>query len=173
MDNTTLGHTEGQAQEGVQPFKRGPRRCTDLYCLVLFAFFNLCMWTLSGWSYNDGDHFRLERGWDMYGNFCGQKVVVDRPYAFFIDPLRSIDLTMCLPGCPNSDSIEALCMYDEATGLELETEGCFNAYSSKPFFNNYCLPADRAKRAKVLEWLYSQDQVMTRVVGDLARVIST
>ena len=172
MDNTTLGHTEAPFTEAL-PVKSAPRRCTDLYCLLVFAFLNVCMWTLSGWSYQDGDHFRLERGWDMYGNFCGQGVVSDRPYTFFLDPLLSIDLTICLPGCPSTTAIETLCMYDDDFGLELEDEGCFNSYPSKPFFNNYCLPADRNQRAKTLQWLYSEDQVMTRVVGDLARVLST
>jgi hypothetical protein len=137
--------------------------------LGVFLFLNVCLWTLSGWSYRDGDLYRLERGWDTRGDFCGKESLDAREYAFFPLPLQSIDISLCLPGCPSTNAGESICAYDDAAE-EIDYQGCFNAYASKPFFNNYCLPADRERRTKVLEWLYSQDQVMTRVVGDLARV---
>jgi len=181
MDNTTVGATEGPMMDisSSEDHQKGSsrevtekgnvRKCTDLPCLGVFLFLNVCLWTLSGWSYRDGDLYRLERGWDTRGNFCGKESLDAREYVFFPLPLQSIDISLCLPGCPSTNAGEAICTYDDA-GEEIDYQGCFNAYASKPFFNNYCLPADRASRTKVLEWLYSQDQVMTRVVGDLARV---
>ena len=181
MDNTTVGATEGPMMDisSSEDHQKGSsreltesakvRKCTDLPCLGVFLFLNVCLWTLSGWSYRDGDLYRLERGWDTRGDFCGKGSARGREYAFFPEPFQSIDISLCLPGCPSLDAVEAICTYDES-GLDIEYEGCFNAYASKPFFNNYCLPAELTKRTKVLQWLYSQDQVMTRVVGDLARV---
>lgn len=145
-----------------------PRKCSDCSCLVVFLFLNICLWTLSGWSYHVGDPLRLRRGWDLNGDFCGVGKLQDREYTYFPIPLQTTDVALCLPGCPSSSAEESICLYDEE-GKDLEDEGCFNAYSSKPFFNKYCLPANRAERKRVTDELYSNDWTMTRVVGDLAR----
>ena len=145
------------------------RKCTDLYCLILFVFFNACLWTLSGWSYQEGDPQRLVHGWDIHGTFCGTGDMRDSDYTYFPVPMDNIDVSLCLPGCPVVYAEQAICLYD-INMLDVPNFGCFDAYPSRPFYNNYCLPADRAQRTKVLTWLYSEDQVMTRVIGDLARV---
>lgn len=144
------------------------RKCTDWSCLAVFLFLNICLWTLSGWSYYIGNPLRLRRGWDLNGDFCGVGQLQDRGYTYFPIPLQTTDVALCLPGCPSTSAIESICLYDGA-GQDLEAEGCFNAYPSKPFFNKYCLPASRAERSVVLDQLYSNDWTMTRVVGDLAR----
>ena len=181
MDNTTVGLTEGpmmdiSSREDLQKTTAREKKekglltkCTDWPCLLSFLFLNVCLWTLSGWVYREGDLYRLERGWDYKGDFCGQGNLHDRTYTFFPLPGQSIDITLCLPGCPGSSATESICLYDDFA-MDIQSQGCFNAYPSKPFFNNYCLPSDHVQRSKVLERLYSKDQVMTRVVGDLARV---
>ena len=152
----------------VETKKPADQKCSDCYCLAVFLFLNICLWTLSGWSYHTGDPLRLRRGWDFNGDFCGVGKLQDRSYTYFPIPLLSTDVALCLPGCPATVAIESLCLYD-SEGTDMEDEGCFNAYPSKPFFNKYCLPASRAERMKVMDQLYSDDWTMTRVVGDLAR----
>ena len=150
-------------------FPTKERKVTDLYCLLLFAFFNLCLWTLSGWAYQNGDPRRLTHGWDIHGEFCGTGPLSDLPYTYFPFPLETLSVSWCLAGCPVMQGQQALCPYDQ-NQLTSDEYGCYDAYPSRPFYNNYCLPADAPQRTAVLRWLYDRDQVMTRVVGDIDRV---
>ncbi len=144
------------------------RKCTDVPCLLIFLFFNACLWVLAGWSYQEGDPQRLIQGWDVNGEFCGTGEQSIHPFTYFLTPLDSIHPTVCVPGCPVVKANGAVKLYDEFL-QEMERFGGYDAVPSRPFYNNYCLPADRAMRTAVLDWLYDEDQVMTRVVGDLAR----
>lgn len=155
--------------ERLQPQPYSEDTCRDLPCLLVFLFLFTCLWTLSGWAYYTGDPPRLQRGWDIYGNTCDYDLRESRGYTYFPLPLETLDVSLCLAGCPAVASIESLCLYSPA-GIEIDEYECFNSYPSKPFFNKYCLPSDYHQRKAVLDWLYSADQVMTRVVGDLARV---
>lgn len=144
------------------------RRCTDIYCAFVFLFFFLCLWCIGGWSYQEGWPGRLLRGWDVYGNVCGYGEFVPKEYTYFATPLDDIDVQFCLTGCPAFEATESICPYG-VDGFPLDSTGCFDAYPSKPFFNKYCLPSDYHQRKEVLIYLYSQDKVMSRVVGDLSR----
>ena len=172
-------HSEGVPLQNYEPPKaqedikfegkvQTERRCTDLYCALVFLFFFLCLWCLSGWSYQEGWPGRLLRGWDVYGNLCGYGEFVPREYTYFASPLEDIDVQYCLSGCPAFEATESICPYAE-DGFAFNYTGCYDAYPSKPFFNKYCLPSDYHLRKEVLIYLYSQDKVMNRVVGDLSR----
>ena len=165
----TLNHPLSSSTPVQEPKRE--RKCTDVYCLVLFVFFNACLWTLSGWSYQEGNPQRLVHGWDLHGDFCGTGDLRSQPYTYFPLPMDSIDTTLCLPGCPVTHAESSVCIYD-TNQEDMPELGCYDSYPTRPFYNDYCLPADRAQRAQVLTFLYSQDQVMTRVIGDIARVRS-
>ena len=145
------------------------RQCTDMPCLAVYVTLCLSMWCLAGYSFNEGFPGRLQRGMDVYGNVCGYGALEDQPYTYFADPERSLGVTFCLSGCPVVAAMESICSYDESLQRDTDYE-CYNAYPSKPFFNKHCLPASQPLRRKVFHELYSADAVMTRVVGDLARV---
>lgn len=166
----SLNHPLPSSTPVIEP--RRDRKCTDVYCLALFVFFNACLWTLSGWSYQEGDPQRLVHGWDLHGDFCGTGSLSSLPYTYFPLPMESVDFTICLPGCPVVNAESSVCLYDDNQEEMLEF-GCYDAYPTRPFYNDYCLPADRVQRKEVLTFLYSQDQVMTRVIGDIARVSLT
>jgi hypothetical protein len=172
LGSAPQGNISARSVEHLQPQAYSEDRCRDLPCLVAFLFLFTCLWTLSGWSYYSGDPPRLQRGWDIYGNTCNYGLRENLGYTYFPIPLETMDVSLCLAGCPATDSIESLCPYN-SIGTEIEDFECYNTYTSKPFFNKYCLPSEYHKRRAVLDWLYSADQVMTRVVGDLARVSST
>jgi len=144
------------------------RKCTDVPCLLIFLFLNACLWVLAGWSYQEGDPQRLIQGWDVNGNFCGTGEQESLPFTYFLTPLDSIRPAICMPGCPVVKARGAVLLYDEFL-QEMKKFGGYDAVPSRPFYNNYCLPADSAMRTAVLDWLYHEDQVMTRVAGDLAR----
>ena len=145
------------------------RSCTDWYCSLIFLLFFLMLWCLSGWSFQEGFPGRLTRGWDYEGHVCGYGGLEDREYTFFPFPNEALEITLCLPGCPQIGTYESLCLYNSTDGTELMDKGCLDSYASKPFFNKYCLPADPGLRAPVLDRLYDKDYVLTRVAGDLFR----
>jgi len=161
------------ADEDEEPKQEDPlfntRVCTDWYCSLLFLVVFLALWCLSGWSFQEGFPGRLTRGWDYEGNVCGYGGLEDREYTFFAFPLGALDLTLCIPGCPQIGTYESVCLYNSTDGEVRKDLGCVDSYASKPFFNKYCLPADPALRAPVLDRLYDKDYVMTRVAGDLFR----
>jgi hypothetical protein len=151
----------------------GSRKCTDVWCCAVHVFCLLCLWCLSGWAFEGGFPGKLTHGGDVYGKVCGYGDFTDKEYTYFLDPLSEIEAAICMSGCPSIPSAGSICLYG-STGLPYSpSTGCLDAYPSKPFFNKYCLPADRHLRAPVLTYLYSRDKVMTRVVGDLARVRPT
>lgn len=149
-----------------------PRRCTDLWCCGVHVLCFLCLCCLGGWAFEGGFPGRLTRGADLYGNVCGYGQFTGREYTYFLDPVGEIEATICLSGCPAVHSTELLCLYGPTGGPYSSSTGCMDSYPSKPFFNKYCLPAQQPLRTSVLTYLYSQDMVMSRVVGDLARVRS-
>jgi hypothetical protein len=181
MEELPLSHSdEGVRQEHETELKKleepedelfKPRACTDWYCSLIFLFFFLLLWCLSGWSFQIGYPSRLTRGWDMYGQVCGYNAP-GLEYTYFPFPTQSMDVALCLSGCPVHDALESVCLYTD-TRDPLSSYGCLDGYASKPFYNNYCLPAEYTKREAVTSYLYSMSRVLTRVVGDLDRVGST
>lgn len=53
------------------PFKRHERKCTDLFCLVLFSGFWIGMLVIAGIGYRHGKPQRLIYGTDWMGRTCG------------------------------------------------------------------------------------------------------
>lgn len=147
-----------------------PRRCTDVWCCGVHVFCFLCLCCLSGWAFEGGFPGQLTHGGDVHGNVCGYGKFTDKEYTYFLAPTSDIEATICLPGCPAFQSTELLRLYGPTGSPYNNNTGCVDAYPSKPFFNKYCLPALQPLRTSVLTYLYSRDKVMSRVVGDLARV---
>lgn len=144
------------------------RRCTDLFCLLVYVVLFLSTCCLAGYSFHTGYPGRLQQGTDVYGHVCGAGDLEDRAYIFYGDPARSVRVTLCLAGCPIVRAMEAICSYTPDLEEDLDNE-CFNAYASKPYYNKHCLPADYHLRQLVYDHLNAKDEVMTRVVGDLSR----
>ena len=147
----------------------GLRRCTDVPCLLLFLVANVALAGIASYVFTFGDPNRLVTGWDFRGELCGVMGLSSRKYTYFPAPLDTMELALCLEGCPVLVAKNAACMYapnhtsDDSSGV------CYTAYPSKPYFNKYCLPADPVYRSQVLEALYSPDSVFTRTVGDIYR----
>lgn len=166
--------TESVAQGLTGPVSevRSDRKCTDLFCFVGFAFLVLCLLVLSCFSWAKGFPGRMTRGSDLYGDACGFGDLEDWSYTYFIDPVANPKVSICLSGCPVQSSIESLCLYDQNHTLITDFD-CYNSYVSKPFYNRYCLPADHLRRSAAIAYLYDSERVMSRVMGDLARVTVT
>ena len=166
--------TESVAQGLTGPVSevRRDRSCTDIVCLAGFAFLALCLLALSCYSWATGFPGRMTRGSDLYGDACGFGELEDKSYTFFLNPVKNTKATLCLSGCPIAISSEAICLYDSNRTLVTDYD-CFDSYITKPFFNRYCLPADHTRRTPAISYLFDSERVMSRVMGDLAKVTVT
>lgn len=145
------------------------RKCTDWPLLLLFLVANLGLLAQSGYGFSCGQPGRLLHGWDFRGELCGQGELRSKPYTYFPIPDLTLDVGMCLEGCPILSTRYSVCYYDTDHVTDLLTLPCYSAYTAKPFFSRYCLPSDPAYRELVLDWLYGQQQISTRIAGDLIR----
>ena len=145
------------------------RRCTDVPCLLLFLLANVALAGIAGYVYTFGDPNRLVTGWDFRGELCGIGSLAGKKYTYFPTPLQTMELAVCLEGCPVIVARNAVCLYATDHSTDDPAGQCYTAYPSKPFFNKYCLPGDPVYRAKVLTYLYSTEKVVTRTIGDIYR----
>lgn len=145
------------------------RRCTDVPCLLLFLLANAALAGIAGYVFTFGDPNRLVTGWDFRGELCGIGSLAGRKYSYFPTPLETMELAVCLEGCPVTVARNAVCLYAPDHTTEDPAGQCYTSYPSKPFFNKYCLPADPVYRAQVMDYLYSTEKVVTRTIGDIYR----
>ncbi|GAB0099962.1 Choline transporter-like 2 [Sergentomyia squamirostris] len=86
------------------PNFKGPlknRSCTDVICLLLFVFFLIGWGVIAFYAYHHGDLDRLLVPTDSRNNRCGvDSNVLNKPYLFFFDLSRCVDITTPINGCP-------------------------------------------------------------------------
>ncbi|XP_059622828.1 choline transporter-like 2 isoform X4 [Phlebotomus argentipes] len=86
------------------PNFKGPlknRSCTDVICLLLFVFFLVGWGVVAYYAYRNGDLDRLLVPTDSQNNRCGvDSNVLNKPYLFFFDLSRCVDITVPINGCP-------------------------------------------------------------------------
>uniref|UniRef100_A0A1B0D100 Uncharacterized protein n=1 Tax=Phlebotomus papatasi TaxID=29031 RepID=A0A1B0D100_PHLPP len=86
------------------PNFKGPlknRSCTDVICLLLFVFFLVGWGAVAFYAYRNGDLDRLLVPTDSQNNRCGvDSNVLNKPYLFFFDLSRCVDITVPINGCP-------------------------------------------------------------------------
>ena len=146
-----------------------PRKCTDWPWVFLFLAANLGLLAQSGYGLAHGEPGRLLHGWDFRGELCGSGDLSAKAYTYFPIPELTMEVALCLEGCPVLATQHSVCYYDTNHVTDVTALPCYASYTSKPFFTRYCLPAQSAAREVVLDWLYRRQQVSTRVVGDLVR----
>ena len=146
-----------------------PRKCTDWPWLLLFLAVNLGLLAQSGYGYSSGQPTRLMHGWDFRGELCGYGELSSKAYTYFPMPGITMDVAFCMEGCPILSTQHSVCYYDTDHVTDISALPCYASYTSKPFFSRYCLPSNSVYRERVLDWLYRQQQVSTRVAGDLER----
>ncbi|XP_055696099.1 choline transporter-like 2 isoform X2 [Lutzomyia longipalpis] len=86
------------------PNFKGPlksRSCTDIICLLLFMLFLIGWGIVAAYAYKNGDLARLLMPTDSQNNRCGvDSNVLNKPYLFFFDLSRCVDITTPINGCP-------------------------------------------------------------------------
>ena len=99
-----------------EAIKAGPlhnRRCTDIFCLIVFIV-ALCGGGYVGiYSYENGDPERIMRPMDADGNFCGKSAgYEDYPYLYYTDISTPfwIPYGVCVKACPETDQDTVDCV---------------------------------------------------------------
>uniref|UniRef100_A0A6G1S636 Choline transporter-like protein n=1 Tax=Aceria tosichella TaxID=561515 RepID=A0A6G1S636_9ACAR len=111
------------------------RKCTDKFWLILFVICWIVLTVAGIWSFYEGNPNRLVRGYDSFGNICGQKNkhipgvswsgmdMSDCPYVFHMNPFNtSSSLKVCVQKCADrnlTNDGDILLLY-QRTGSELK-----------------------------------------------------
>lgn len=114
-----------------------------------------------------GDLGRLRKGWDVYGNACGEGLMADLPMTYFPVPLESLEVALCVSACPLESVPESICIYNSNREIDWE-QICYDSYPSRPVYS-YCLPAQGALRSPVLGQLLSLDQLISLWMSDILK----
>lgn len=117
----------------------------------MFILCNLGFAAALAYVFNEGDFERLLHWYDFRGELCGVDDLSGKEYAYWPEPDVSMDLAICLPGCPGNTAVGGICLYE--TDHETETDTCYTSYPSKPF-NKMCIPASTDIREEVTEHLF-------------------
>lgn len=75
----------------------------------------------------------------------------------------------CLDGCPIVATANSVCLYDAERKEEVLAMPCLDSYTSKGFYNHYCLPADSGYRQEVESVMASPSFTLTHLLGDIER----
>jgi len=115
-----------------------------------------------------GNPLRLLYGFDYRGELCGVGELKEFEYTVVLQPNVSQAAT-CLDGCPIVATANSVCLYDAEREEEVLAMPCLDSYTSKGFYNHYCLPADSAYRQEVEPVMASPSFTLTHLLGDIER----
>lgn len=101
--------------------------------------------------FTEGDFERLLHWYDFRGELCGVGDLSSEEYVYWPEPGVSLDLAVCLPGCPGNVATNGVCLYE--TDHETMTDICYTSYASKPL-NKMCIPADTDVREEITEMIF-------------------
>lgn len=111
------------------------RKCTDKCWLIIFVICWLVLIMAGVWSFYEGNPSRLIRGYDSFGNICGQRNRLidgvswsgmdmrDSPYVFHMNPHNtSTSLKVCVKKCADKNLTNDgdIFMFYQQTGSELK-----------------------------------------------------
>ncbi|CAD7973089.1 unnamed protein product [Amoebophrya sp. A25] len=168
----------GQNNEEEDAAGMRPRRCTDMFCLLVFLTFTAGLFYILQYAVNNGDIRRLSHGFNYKGKLCGvDPGYEDRPYLFYCasgipvpgtDPPipSSLDLQhpICVSECPVSGEQTFLCYagskvthsdpvnsdgdYAETIKYDFERTAAYESYT---FMHRYCIPKAEALAMQVMQ----------------------
>lgn len=100
----------------VQPSssQKGPirnRKCTDVFCMILFLCFILFIAAVSIFSYIQGDTNKIAQVIDSDQKICGENERANYPYIYVNDPfsMKFYENTVCVKSCPSTDKSKIEC----------------------------------------------------------------
>ena len=85
------------------------RQCTDIACCIMFVFFLLMMFAVSGFAVTNGDPNRIVTPFDTDGNECGQGNFASHRYKYMLSGVENAraNNSVCVAECPSNISAVA------------------------------------------------------------------
>lgn len=87
---------------GIGPVRNKARRCTDMWCYIIFLLTLVAMIAFAIWAYLAADQRGISKVYDSSGNICGKGAAENFPLLYlqtFEKPYRSV----CVSECPTFD----------------------------------------------------------------------
>jgi len=146
------------------------RRCTDWLWIIIFILFNALLLTVSILAYEKSNTQRLLNGIDFRGNICGVGTLKERKYQYHPDPYNEVMLAMCIEKCPIVSGGD-ICLYNtqgqSLDGHELNRNKYCYIELECLTRQKFCMPFDFVLRDIVETALFSSNEVIKRLAGDL------
>ena len=123
--------------------ERGPlanRRCTDLFCLLLFLLSTGGAGYIGYYGYHNGNPDEILAPMDGDGNFCGKTAgYEDYPYILYTDISSFFwpPYGVCVTECPTKDQVDFPC---KTTDNSPSCSMGDYTYDSYLFIDRWCLP---------------------------------
>ena len=83
---------------GIGPVRNKARRCTDMWCYILFLLTLVAMIAFAIWAYLAADQRGIAKVYDSSGNICGKGAAENFPLLYlqtFEKPYRSVCVSQC------------------------------------------------------------------------------
>ena len=151
------------------------RRCTDVFCFLVFLVFIAAMVVVGVFGFMNGDPALIIYPHDSSGNQCGRPGTPAEKYPllYFVDP-DSTKFTVCVKECPQTEAPECLpnnwvvnCKF--TVKHENNKTEHIDPVDSVSFIKKVCLP-EESKNAEAHEAVLQdfQDSKMVDYLDDLA-----
>lgn len=87
-------------------FPTQDRKCTDIFCALLFFVFTAVSIYAAFYGFGKGDLSNIVPPYDSSGNRCGFGATKDYQFLYFesVTPTNWVDKTACVKACPLTDS---------------------------------------------------------------------
>jgi len=145
--------------------KHGPtddRRCTDVFCVLMFILFWVGAGMIGVYSYkNVDDIMSITYVYDQNGVACKG----DFPALYFIANEGTYNLTntVCIDNCPVDESSAINCEANYADCASV------NKYASTLYLNRFCMPTDSSAGTFINETVLGASSFMMRSAADLQK----
>lgn len=124
---------------------KGPirkRKCTDIFCLIIFLSFVVFTAIISIHAYLNGDLKRVARVIDSDQKPCGEAEREDYPYIYINDPysVKFYRNTICLKECPKTDDQTVECFPNE----DIKSCSDVKVRASHSLVSRLCVPNSKS-----------------------------
>ena len=117
------------------------RKCTDIFCALLFIASLILMVIISIHGYSKGNLDNIAQPFDSSGNKCGSGSQENYNHLYINDPANVLDNShsVCIKKCPEEIDDEIECITNEF----IQNCNQLNVYKSYNFLNRICIPSSK------------------------------
>lgn len=120
------------------PIERSKRKCTDLYCSILFLIFVSIVIFSVVHGFWFGNLRNIAQPFDVDGNACGRDALSSFKYIFFnefVPDRNNVSGTVCVASCPKLPSEKIACYPNS----EIKNCGEIKTYPSEDKVKRFCI----------------------------------